>query len=330
MRSLSGTGAAVGRGMSNAIRFGVGLVGALTFGCAAHADFFDSEEDAAPVVDAARAPDVYEASALDSGVTFSDSGPCVPLAFDAGSLEAGADYVYAHSATELYSVDPTTYTMTDIGTFKGCSGGLAGQCDAIDLAIDGNMNAYITMPNGLARVDLATAACTVIVKGTVSYPNSLSFVPAGTLDPAVEALVGYRNGTYERIDTCSGEITDIGSLPSGYSSAGDLVSVKGGGTFLTVAGNGCNDCLLQVDPTTGSMIKNYGNLKHYNVWGIGYWAGTVYGFDDQGHVFTVTWDGTKIVTADIAVTPSAVDFYGAATTTFAPVAASDGGTLPLN
>jgi hypothetical protein len=315
--------------MSNTFRVSVGLVAALSFGCSAHADFFDSQGDDAAVVVEAGAPDVNEASAPDTSVTFGDAGPCVQATFDAGLLEAGADYVYAHSATELYSVDPTSYAMTDIGPFTGC-GGLENECAAIDLAIDGNMNAYITMPNGLARVDLSTAACQVIVKGAVSYPNSLSFVPAGTLDPAVEALVGYRGGIYERIDTCSGEITTVGSLPSGYSSAGDIVSVKGGGTFLTVGGNECNDCLFQVDPTTGSMIKNYGNLKHYNVWGVAYWAGAVYGFDDQGNVFTVTWDGTKIVTSDIAVTPTDIAFYGAGSTTFAPVAAQDGGTIPIN
>jgi hypothetical protein len=324
--------------MASIVRWGVGLFGPAIAGwalaCGPHGDFAPEAEDAA-VVDVTPAPDVFEAASLpDVKVAFADGSPCSQPAFDSGSLEAGTELVYAHSSETLYTVDTTTYAMTEVGPFTGCNptsdGGLVGNCAAIDLAIDGNMDAYITMPTGLARVDLTTAACTVIAKTTAGYPNSLSFVPAGTLDPEVEALVGYRGGDYERIDTCSGAITTIGSLPSGYSSAGDLVSVKGGGTFLAAAGNGCNDCLLEVDPTTGSMIKNYGSLKHYNVWGVAYWAGTVFGFDDQGHVFTVTWDGTKIVTADIAVTPSTIGFYGAGSTTFAPVAAADGGTIPIN
>jgi len=217
--------------------------------------------------------------------------------------------------------------MTDIGAFKGC-GGYLNECAAIDLAIDGNMNAFVTLDNGFGRVDLTTAAVTVIAKGT--YPNSLSFVPAGTLDPTHEALVGYRGNVYERIDTCTGAITPVGSLSNGYSSSGDIVSVKDGGTFLTVAGNNCGDCLFQIDPVTGDEIKNYGSLKHSSVWGIAFWAGAVYGFDTTGHVFTVTWDGTKIVSTDITVSPSNIAFYGAGSTTYAPITDADGGTLPLN
>ena len=56
-----------------------------------------------------------------------------------------------------------------------------------------------------------------------TYPNSLSFVPKGTVDPNVEALVGYNGGTYVRIDTVTGAVTSIGNLGSGYSSSGDIV-----------------------------------------------------------------------------------------------------------
>lgn len=80
-------------------------------------------------------------------------------------------------------------------------------------------------------LDLATAKCTQIAQG--DFPNSLSFVPKGTVDPSSEALVGYVGSTYVRIDPKTGATTNIGSLSGGYRSSGDVVSVKGGGNFLT-------------------------------------------------------------------------------------------------
>jgi hypothetical protein len=198
----------------------------------------------------------------DGSVIFQESGPTDSSSQeDAPTMEV--DYVYAHSPDTLYKVDPVAKTMTTIAPFNGCT-------SVIDLAIDANQNAWVTTFDGVYTLDLTTAVCTLIASG--SYPNSLSFVPAGTLDPSVEALVGYFGSTYVRIDPKSGAITNVGSLTNGYSSSGDIVSVKGGGTFLTVNGNGCGDCLLQVNPKTGAMIQNYGTVNHASVFGIAYWA----------------------------------------------------------
>lgn len=101
------------------------------------------------------------------------------------------------SPTSLYKLDPKTNQVTVVGTFD-CSN------QVIDLAIDENSNAFITSFDGFYKLDLSNAKCTMIQSG--SYPNSLSFVPKGTLDPNVEALVGYFGSTYVRIDTKSGTI----------------------------------------------------------------------------------------------------------------------------
>jgi hypothetical protein len=257
--------------------------------------------------------------ANDTSVIFEDSSvPDSAPANDGATMEV--DYVYAQSPTTLYKVDPVAKTMTMVAPFGGCD-------TVIDIAVDENDNGYATTFSGVYKLDLKTAACTLIASG--SYPNSLSFVPAGTLDPTVEALVGYFGSTYVRIDTTTGAVTDVGALTNGYSSSGDIVSVKGGGTFLTVNGNGCGDCLLQVDPKTGAMIQNYGSVNHSSVFGIAFWAGTVYGFDDAGELFSITWSGTNIVTTNIPTTPG-LEFYGAGSTTSAPVLNADGGGIPIN
>jgi len=256
----------------------------------------------------------------DTGIIFSDAGPEDSGAPDGDGAVAEVDYVYAQSPTVLYKVDPVAKTMTTVGAFNGCT-------SVIDIAVDANNNGYATTFSGVYHLDLTNANCTLIASG--SYPNSLSFVPKGTLDPTVEALVGYNGSTYIRINTTTGVVTNVGALTGGYVSSGDIVSVTNGGTFLTVNGNGCGDCLLQVNPTTGDMIQNYGTINHAAVYGIAFWAGTVYGFDDAGELFSITWSGSSIVTTNIPTTPG-LEFWGAGSTTSAPAKSPDGGGIPIN
>jgi hypothetical protein len=218
--------------------------------------------------------------------------------------------VFGHSASVLYRLDPDTKQITTVGTFSNCDGSV------IDIALDKDSNLYGTTPNGLFRINKTNAACMLVKSG--SYPNSLSFIPAGTLDPNVEALVGYNGSNYIRIDPITGNVSDVGDLgPNGFSSSGDIVSVKGGGTFLTVNGDGCGDCLVEVDPKTGSVIKEWGPLNYSAVYGIAFWAGSVYGFTDAGELFEVTFPNGVLTTTAINVT-GANSFYGAGSTTSAP------------
>ena len=250
----------------------------------------------------------------DGGTTGHDSGSGTPVAL-----------VYAHSADTLYRMDPTSKQIAVVGPFSG------GCSTVIDLAIDSTSNAYVTTPSDLWRLDLHTAACTFIASG--SYPNSLSFVPKGTLDPNAEALVGYNGSTYIRISTTTGAITTVGALSGGYSSSGDIVSVIGGGTFLTVKNgpSNCSDCLLQINPVNGDLIQDYGSVNHTDVFGLAFWAGTAYGFDDAGEVFSIGWQNNALTTANIPVPnpPPNLSFYGAGSTTSAPPMGADGGGIPI-
>lgn len=222
--------------------------------------------------------------------------------------------VYGHSPDTLYKLEPYSKQVTVVGSFKG------GCVDVIDLAIDKDSKIIATTFGGIYWVDKTNAQCTLIKSGT-TYPNSLSFVPAGTLDPNEEALVGYKTSTYVRIDTTTGAITTLGGLSNGYKSSGDIVSVKGGGTYLTVNGNGCGDCLFQVDPKTGAMIKNWGPTGYGSVYGIAFWAGSVYGFTNYGQLFELTFANGQLVSSgeiNIPNAPADLQFWGAGSTTIAP------------
>lgn len=218
--------------------------------------------------------------------------------------------VFGHSPYTLFRLDPDTKVVTTVGDFDGCD-------SVIDIALDEDSNLYGTSATALYEIDKLTAKCTHIANGT--FPNSLSFIPAGTLDPNVEALVGYVGSTYVRIDPTTGSISNIGSLGEGnLASSGDIVSVKGGQTYLTVNGGACEtDCLAEINPVTGILLKNWGQLGYVDAFGIAFWAGSVYGFTNGGELFEVTFENNVLTTTLIADPPNA-QFWGAGSTTSAP------------
>lgn len=224
--------------------------------------------------------------------------------------------VFGHSATTLYKLEPATKAVTVVGAFKQCK-------PIIDIALDEKSTLYAVSYDTLYTVDKNTATCAELHSG--DYPNSLSFVPKGTVDPNEEALVGYDQGNYVRISLKDGSRTVVGKLGGNYVSSGDIVSVKGGKTFLTVKGGDCNktDCLVEVDPQTGEMLKNWGSIEHQKVFGLSFWGGKVYGFDEQGSLFEVTFGTNKIVTTTIPIPqkPADLSFWGAGSSTSAPLVA---------
>ena len=186
--------------------------------------------------------------------------------------------VFGHSPDTLYSFDVTTNLVTEIGAFSGCTQNTISQ--VIDIAVDANNNGYATTFDGVYSVDLSTAQCTLIKTG--SYPNCCRSSPRARsirTSRRWSATPAQRTSASTRT---SGDMTTVGALSGGYASSGDIVSVENGGTFLTVTGNGCGDCLLQVDPKTGDIIQSYGQLPHGAVYGLAFWAGSLYGFDDAG------------------------------------------------
>jgi hypothetical protein len=256
--------------------------------------------------------DSATSSSSGDGGAFSSA---VSSAVSSASSGAGGEVVaevYGNSPSQLYKLNPVTKEVTVVGPFNGCS-------SVVDIAIDKNHAIYGATYSGLYAIDKSTVKCTLIKSG--SYPNSLSFVPVGSLDANEEVLVGYQGATYIRIHTTSGQITPLGTIGGGLASSGDIVSVKGGGTYLTVTGNGCSDCLIEVDPKTGSLVKNFGSVGYGQVYGLAYWGGSAYGFSNSGKLFEILFMGNSIATQLIPVpgAPAGLKFWGAGSSTIAPV-----------
>ncbi len=237
--------------------------------------------------------------------------------------------VYGHSATTLYKLEPFSKTVTIVGNFDCLGGAVALGGGMWDIALDKNGQMFGTVGGGftgsLVAIDKATAHCAVKIQGT--FPNSLTYLPAGTLLPNDEALVGFNQATYVRIDTNTGNVTTIGSLnpnPTGQSweSSGDVVSIIGDKTYLTVkpAGQGAGsiDSIVEVDPKTGQAVKLIGSTGFSDLWGLGYWAGVAYGFSSTGQLAQIdltTGAGTAIPLTNV---PAGLSFWGAGVTTAAP------------
>lgn len=243
----------------------------------------------------------------------SDQGGFGGFGGQGGGAPIGETEVFGHSASTLYKLDPVTKQVTVVGDFS-CANEVM-----IDIALDKAGNMVGTTFGGLHHIDKTTAACTLIKNG--GYPNSLSFVPAGTVDPNVEALVGFEGSSYVRIFTDTGAKQTIGALNGGYTSSGDVVSVIGGGTYLTVIGGpeNCGDCIIEVDPKTGAFIKNIGPLGHSAVYGLAFWGGAAYGFDSFGELFQIDLTNGSTVNIAIPGAPPNLSFYGAGSSTSAPV-----------
>ncbi|MBX3203605.1 MAG: hypothetical protein KF764_00990 [Labilithrix sp.] len=243
--------------------------------------------------------------------------------------------VYAHTAKTLYLFEPLGQTLTKIGPFA-C---LNPSDRMLDLALDRDGVMYGTSDDGFLKIDPVDASCSYVKEDRAAqYPNSLAFVPIGTVDNTKEVLVGYRydpNATnqatvYAKIEL-DGTMVNIGTLndpaaPIKYRSSGDIMSMirNGNKAYLTVkpiatdAGTG-NDLLAEVDPKTGRIIKIVGDVSHKNLYGLAQWAGTAYGFDESGNIIEInmqTGVGTTLTTLTEEGTP--VAWYGAGVTTDAP------------
>lgn len=273
----------------------------------------------------------------DSGASSSSSSSSGSSGEDPLEGGAGSGRVYAHTRDTLYLFDPTTDKLTTIGKFD-----CIGAADSvIDLAIDRSGAMYATTFHKFMTVDPTNAKCNVVKEEAIDvyYPNSLSFVPIGTVDDTKEALVGYREDPdtnfideYVRIDTATGAMTSIGNLnPLGgvagtyYDVAGDLVALirDNKKAYVIVKpdqaadAGPASDYLAEIDPKSGEIKQVIGATSQVQTYGFGYWAGKGYGFSADGRLTQIDMATGK--TTNVLSIDAGGGWYGAGVTTDSPV-----------
>jgi hypothetical protein len=252
-----------------------------------------------------------------------------------GASPAGGE-VYGHSDRTLFKLEPVSKTITTIGNFDCVTISIPGSGEGMwDIAVDKSGQLYGTsaklqgfsLSGSLVKIDKGNAHCSPIAQG--QYPNSLTFVPAGTLDPSVEVLVGFKGAEYIRIDPVTGAQMTIGNLnpnPTGkqWESSGDVVSIIGAKTYLTVkplgsgSGYAGSDTIVEIDPLTGQATKLVGDTTYPKLWGLGYWGGTAYGFSATGQLCAIDLTSGSATGIPLMNIPAGLAFWGAGVTTAAP------------
>lgn len=233
---------------------------------------------------------------------------------------SGCTYtVYAHSNTELYSLDLANKTLVDIGPF--------GVNDTMtDLAVAPDDTIYTVSKGSLYTANPTTGAATLV--GTIKVCGSdnvaLSMTPDGKL------WLGDGAGAFCEVDISVSppSVTKIGTLSSaspGLELSGDLVGIEDGTLFGTIidattssskTASTASNVLATIDPKTGLVIKQLGASGFPQLYGVAYAYGKVFGFthDGTGRVITIdptTGVGTLYNTFTDPTTKKGISFSGA-------------------
>jgi hypothetical protein len=276
--------------------------------CSVGSQVISSARDAAPKLDDEETTDAAAskpASAADAFFSVPD------VSFEAAAAEKVL--VYAHSGSDLFSVDPRTLEFSRVGNFLIAGPPVKYLNEVTDIAVDRDGRIVGTTFDQLLEIDPRTAECKPIAKLPAGRSfNGLSWIRT---DAAEEQLLATTlDGGVFRIDPLTGNATLVGPLGAGLQSSGDLVSVAGYGTLVTLKG-ASTDRLARIDPATGAATI-IGDTGFKQIWGLGFWGSRVFGFTVTGDFILIdpkTGAGMKVEAMP------AFPFWGAGVTTSVPV-----------
>jgi hypothetical protein len=266
------------------------------------------------------------------GSSGSSSGTIIIGDTDGGGGQQGTDggeivtnTIYAHTDTELYSMDPTTNVVTDIGPFAGVRDAAPDYEDqaVTDLAVNAeneiyvNTEAYLykaTLPSsGTGAVQL-TEVAELQGAGTGSSATkfvALGFTPADLFGSGTgEMLVGGdENGNLYSIDPSSGATKNLGNFGVDPNNSSNVLALSGDIVFYTSSGatTGIATVRSCATETGGSSGSTY-----------------TYQTCTKNNDYLVGIDITKLTGAYTSGTPATTGtglnggFYGGSSTTTGP------------
>jgi hypothetical protein len=170
------------------------------------------------------------------GVNFGNDGS-VDSPFDTGVTTTIT--VYAHSDTQLYTMNPMTNAVTLIGTFTGM-GGSTYDSTVTDLAVNAEGEVYVNtesvvykaaVPTTAGNVNL-TRVASIAAASSVSF-YALGFAPRGFLGAGETLVGGDSNGELWSIDTTTGASHDLGNFGPVPGGSGNHFALSGDVFFYT-------------------------------------------------------------------------------------------------
>jgi hypothetical protein len=192
------------------------------------------------------------------------------------------DYtIYAHEAHTLYTVDPSTFALTTVGSF--------GVADEItDLAVSSSGNLVAISRTGLYTVDASTGAATLIADGLFTEEVALTYLADGRL------IGADKTGNLSQISYSLGAITftsvvGIGAYGGSWQTAGDLVDIADNTMYglveTTTAGS--PSTLAIVNNVNGQATTIGSNTGSSNLWGAAWSRGYMLAFSSTGDVVRI-------------------------------------------
>jgi hypothetical protein len=274
------------------------------------------------------------------------------LSPDSGSGTGGSSgppLIYAHTDTELYSMDPTTHAVTDIGPFSDGSGSTP---TITDLAVDGSGDVFVNSETAIYTATIPTSGTGTVnitlraqlQTGTKFY--ALGFTPAGTLESGESLIAGDSAGSLYYIPSTGSSVVpqNLGGFGGSWELSGDVVFFTSNGSTIGLATiRQCdptcdtkNDSLAEIDmaalkqaytsqtPSTALLQQVLGSGTGFgDLFGIGAWGSSVYAFSREQSGGTpaqlVQVDSSGTGTSLQSFTNITSGWSGAGVTTKAPV-----------
>ena len=209
--------------------------------------------------------------------------------------KADGNTVYAHTSSRLFKMDVNApYDITAIGNFSYNQS--PGQMT--DIALDRWGVLYGITFNDLFVCNPATAQCYYL--GDIPQSaNGLTFIPPGLLDPNDDTLVAIANsGAWYKVTLVGNQaqFSQLGQYGGGYTSAGDVFSIQGVGTYGATNKPGVNNgnVIVEANPMNGMVVKDIATTVSYTtIYGLAGWEGKIFAFNSNGAVVLINpMDGT--------------------------------------
>jgi hypothetical protein len=209
------------------------------------------------------------------------------------------EFMYAHTGTQLYSIDPVSYDATFVADFHHSDGEEIPNMTDLAVSMQGQM--YAVSTNAMWHIAPQTGEVELVFQTKDQFFVALAFLSDGTLligGNDVMFVADEELGTHEELATFTG-----------WSWDGDMVGLPDGLLYCAMREDGSDTSTLVVYDVGSETVVSSGTTGVGSLYGIGYAKGVLFGFTDEGEILTID-GGTGAATV---VDEPGISWWGATT-----------------